>query len=179
VREVPFGESEKSSRRSLYRIADPFLRLWFRIVAPHRAYLAAARRPQRIALLKKHWPSLVADSWEELCRAMVPELRLPDMGTCGPASRWWHGNAPEWDVVSESPLSKSILLGEARWTPKAMTKRSLQRTCAEIASKPPPSLPRRYSTHDHVRALFVPVVNARHPRIIDGVHVIAFGDMLG
>jgi AAA+ ATPase superfamily predicted ATPase len=178
VREVPFGESEKSSRRSLYRIADPFLRLWFRTVAPHRAYLASARRPQRIALLKKLWPSLVAESWEELCRAMVTEIRLPEWGSWSPSSRWWHGNAPEWDVVSECPTSKSILLGEARWTPKPMTKRALRQTCEVIASRPPPSLPRRFSAHDHVRALFIPVANARHPRTIDGVHVIAFEDML-
>ena len=40
-REVPFGESEKKSRRSLYKIDDPFTRLWFRVVAPNRATLAA------------------------------------------------------------------------------------------------------------------------------------------
>ena len=39
-REVPFGESEKKSRRSLYKIGDPFFRLWFRVVAPNRATLA-------------------------------------------------------------------------------------------------------------------------------------------
>src|SRR5690606_30187438 len=36
VRDIPFGEPPRSSRRSLYRIADPFTRLWFRVVAPHR-----------------------------------------------------------------------------------------------------------------------------------------------
>lgn len=32
VRELPFGET--SARRGLYRIADPFLRFWYRFVAP-------------------------------------------------------------------------------------------------------------------------------------------------
>ncbi|HSS79007.1 MAG TPA: ATP-binding protein, partial [Thermoanaerobaculia bacterium] len=40
-REVPFGEPEKASRRSLYKIDDPFFRLWFRVVAPHRGQLAS------------------------------------------------------------------------------------------------------------------------------------------
>jgi len=34
VREVPFGEAEMRTRSSLYRIGDPFVRLWFRLVPP-------------------------------------------------------------------------------------------------------------------------------------------------
>ncbi len=47
-REVPYGESARGSKRSLYRIDDPFMRLWFRVVAPnrktcaHAAYLRSA-----------------------------------------------------------------------------------------------------------------------------------------
>ncbi len=29
TREVPFGASPRASKRTLYRIADPFLRFWF------------------------------------------------------------------------------------------------------------------------------------------------------
>ncbi len=46
-REVPFGEFAKTSRRSLYKIDDPFIRLWFRVVAPHRGLLAAPARGGR------------------------------------------------------------------------------------------------------------------------------------
>ena len=35
-REVPFGEPPRQTKRSLYRLADPFFRLWFRVVAPDR-----------------------------------------------------------------------------------------------------------------------------------------------
>jgi hypothetical protein len=41
-REVPFGDDEKRSKRSLYRLADPFLRLWFRTVASRSRGQAAA-----------------------------------------------------------------------------------------------------------------------------------------
>src|SRR3954471_223441 len=34
VRETPFGTSARTSKRTLYRIADPFLRYWFRFVQP-------------------------------------------------------------------------------------------------------------------------------------------------
>ena len=52
-RELPFGEDEKGSKRGLYKIADPFFRLWFRVVAPlsgaarerHARRAPAAPRP--------------------------------------------------------------------------------------------------------------------------------------
>ena len=46
-RETPFGSSPKSGKRSLYRIADPFLRLWFpgRCAAPSGSGGGAARDP--------------------------------------------------------------------------------------------------------------------------------------
>ena len=65
-RETPFGSSPKSGKRSLYRIADPFLRLWFRVVAPHRAALAEAPRETRLHYWHRHRSSLEAQAWEEL-----------------------------------------------------------------------------------------------------------------
>ena len=75
--EVPFDES--GSKRALYRIADPFFRMWFRVVAPNRGPLATMSSASRRALLAKHWPGLLGQSWEELCRDSVPRL--------GPATR--------------------------------------------------------------------------------------------
>ncbi|MDO8835028.1 MAG: ATP-binding protein, partial [Vicinamibacterales bacterium] len=63
-RETPFGESEKSSRRTIYRIADPFFRFWFRVVAPHRATLARAPHEARLALWQRLRGALEAETWE-------------------------------------------------------------------------------------------------------------------
>lgn len=106
-REVPFGE--RGSKRTLYRIADPFFRLWFRVVAPQRGPLATMTLPARRALLARHWPGLEAQAWEELARAHVGQL-----GPWGEASRWWKGNDPEWDLVAEAVDGKRLLLGEAK-----------------------------------------------------------------
>jgi hypothetical protein len=117
-REVPFGEDERSSKRSLYRITDPFTRLWFRVVAPHRALLATATRAGRLGLLNKLWAQLLGEGWEELCRLLVPTLdpstSLGALGPWGPASRWWRGGDPEWDLVSRSLDGSRILVGEAK-----------------------------------------------------------------
>ena len=41
TREVPYGAPPRGNRRTLYRIDDPFLRLWFRCVEPNRSRLEA------------------------------------------------------------------------------------------------------------------------------------------
>jgi hypothetical protein len=157
-RDVPFGESERQSRRALYRIDDPLVRMWFRVVAPRRAALATASAAGRRAILALYWPKLVSEAWEDLCRRLVPAAPagtpLADIGPFGPCRRWWHGNAPEWDLVAESLDGKRLLLGEAKWSTRPFTAAALSRAIAALRARPAPALPR---SHREVRrALFVP-----------------------
>ena len=122
-RETPFGADPKSSKRSLYRIEDPFLRLWFRVVAPQRAALAVAPRETRLQYWRRRQPHLEAQAWEELCRMAVPLLHRSDtalgkLGPWEPAQRHWRGNAPELDIVARSVDRRRLLVGEAKWTKK-------------------------------------------------------------
>lgn len=164
-REVPFGESERKSRRSLYQIDDPFFRLWFRVVAPHRAALAAGSRPARLELLKRFWPGLAAQAWEELCRRRLPLLpgttRLGEIGPWGPASRWWRGNEPEWDVVSRSRNGATLLLGEAKWSPRPLRIGDLERAAAELSARPAPRPVSPPGDAGVVRVLFVPALDSQ------------------
>jgi len=121
-RQLPYGESEKSSKRACYRIHDPFFRFWFKTVAPHRALLAAARPSSRRALWHRLCGALVAETWEDLCRQCVPRLDVAGSaagrGGCAPwsvAGRYWHGNGPEWDVVARSVDGARLLVGEVKW----------------------------------------------------------------
>lgn len=159
-REIPFAESEKQSRRSLYKFEDPFFRLWFRLVAPHRAQLAAGSSDFRDALLERQWLHLAAAAWEELCRRrlpfLAPETRLSRLGPWGPASRWWRGNQPEWDVVSESIDGKRLLLGDAKWTARRRSARAIEIAWKELASRRAPDLGAKFRNHEVTRALFVP-----------------------
>lgn len=123
-RETPFGSSPGSGKRSLYRIDDPFLRLWFRVVAPHRAALAEAPRETRLHYWRRHRPGLEAAAWEELCRLAVPMLHLADtplarFGPFEPARRYWRGNDPEIDIAARTLDGKRLLAGEAKWTAAA------------------------------------------------------------
>lgn len=119
-REIPFGSDPRSGKRSLYRPDDPFLRLWFRVVAPRRSILAASPRETRLSLWQRARPSLEAYAWEELCRRAVPTLHHTDLplgalGPWEPAQRYWRRNEPEIDIVARSVDGKRLLVGEAKW----------------------------------------------------------------
>jgi hypothetical protein len=180
-REVPFGESEKQSRRSLYRIDDPFLRLWFRIVAPHRGALAAVTATGRLAIARRHWPGLAAVGWEDVCRLSVPRIPrrepLGRLGPWGPASRWWLGSAPEWDLVAESLDGKRLLLGEAKWSARPVKGAEVESLVRQVSRRPGPELPARHRASKVVRALFVPAVEGRPPPA-NGVLVVTAESLL-
>ncbi len=159
-RETPFGEPEKKSRRSLYKIDDPFFRLWFRIVASHRGKLASSSREYRLRLLDRYWSQLAAAGWEDLCRQRLPfvgpDTPLGRRGPWGPASRWWRANEPEWDIVSESLDGRRLLIADAKWSARPWPERSVEVERRALAQRALPTLPSRYHDHTFVRALFVP-----------------------
>jgi uncharacterized protein len=155
-REVPFGESERSGKRSLYRIADPFTRLWFRVVAPHRGLLAASNQETRRQLWQRFWAGLCAEAWEEFCRLRLTGLPDPPGGPWGPAARWWWGNQPEWDLVSESFDTTRLILGEAKWSAGQFSVDAVRQAAAALSRKSRPVLPGRFAAHGELRVLFVP-----------------------
>ena len=159
-RQTPFGENERSGKRVLYKIADPFFRTWFRLVAPHRAFLATATAVQRQTLWKKLGSGLVAETWEELCRRAV--VRLVCQGNPEswlPAKRYWHGNGPEWDVVAQSVSGDKTLLGEVKWGVGPRARQCVQEAIAALAGKGVPPIP-NMKDQEIVRAVFVPDASA-------------------
>jgi AAA+ ATPase superfamily predicted ATPase len=161
-REVPFGEPERRTKKSLYQIADPFFRLWFRVVAPYRSLLASAQPAVRLSLLDRHYPQLLGAAWEDLCRAYLPRsAKSSQLGRLGPwanVGRWWSGGAPEWDLVSESTDGRRLLFGEAKWSARPFPAEEIARACQKLAEKPAPSLGAGYSGRETIRVLLVPAV---------------------
>ena len=181
-RETPFGEPEKKSRRSLYKIDDPFFRLWFRIVASHRGQLASSSRASRLKLLDRFWNHLAAAAWEDLCRQRLPlvgpNTSLGRRGSWGPAFRWWKANEPEWDIVSESVDGKQLLVGDAKWSGRPWTARAIESERGALARRTLPALPTRYRDHNVIRALFVPELAKGVSRVRTGPIVVTASDML-
>jgi hypothetical protein len=115
-----------------------------------------------LALLERFWKELAAKSFEDLCCLLLPAVDsttpLGQLGPWSPGARWWRGNAPEWDVVSESLDGKRLLLGEVKWWRRPLDEKSLERAVHETRAKPAPELGRRFRDHEEVRVLFVPEV---------------------
>lgn len=120
-KEVPFGESERLSKRTLYRIADPFMSFWFRFVQPALSLLERDLFGPVEAGLRGAFPQHCADAWELLARESVPFLPIGGVAW-GPASRWWGRGAKgpqEFDVVAESLDGESVLVGEVKWAARS------------------------------------------------------------
>jgi len=175
-REVPYGESAKGGKRSLYKIDDPFLRMWFRVVAPNRAALTAGTPASRSAIFDEHWQHLLGQAWEELCRRGISTLRgaLARHGAWQPPSRYWRGGEPEWDLIADAVGGGGVLVGEAWFSARPATAAVLAREAERLARRPLPSVLRE---REVVRALFVPAIAARAPKVVASVHIVTLADL--
>ena len=180
-RETPFGESDGKGKRSLYKLDDSFVRLWFRVIAPHRARLATSTEAERLALLRRHWPGLVASAFEDLCRTLLTELSSKSpLGRLGPwqaGSRWWQGNLPEWDLVSRAESEKRLLAGEVKWSAKPFDRKEIERLARDVAKKALPLLQSSDARRDVIRALFVPAA-PKGLRSVEGVQIVTAAELL-
>ncbi|MFH0777436.1 MAG: ATP-binding protein [Candidatus Eisenbacteria bacterium] len=116
-REVPFGVSRRNNKKSLYRIADPFLAFWFRFVEPNRSRLEAGSTDSVAREIEKSAGAHYGEIWETLVRRSIPRSSIAGI-EWQPAHKWWGDGTDksrlEIDVVAESLDGKSLLLGEAK-----------------------------------------------------------------
>jgi hypothetical protein len=99
--------------RGVYRIADDFLRFWFRFVAPNRGPLEQGRtaplRDSIVDSLSTH----TSQTFEDVCQQAVQTGAFPV--ACSRVGRWWYKQA-EIDVVGLDDQTDTLLLGECKWT---------------------------------------------------------------
>jgi AAA+ ATPase superfamily predicted ATPase len=113
---VPVTERQpEKSRRGLYRLCDPFLRFWFRYVAPRRSALETGLTAAAARQVAAELPQFVGPIFEELCTAWLAEraaagelpLALERVG------RWWD-RGRELDIVAIG--GTTVCVGECKWT---------------------------------------------------------------
>ncbi|WP_158855573.1 ATP-binding protein [Halorhabdus sp. CUG00001] len=115
-REVPVTASRKQSKRSRYRVADEFLRFWFRFVEPRRSSIEEAPEIVYEGTIEPNLPDHVASVFEDICReALWQAIRQERLGPYAEIGRWWYGE-DEIDLVGLAPEDDRILLGECKWT---------------------------------------------------------------
>ena len=122
-KDVPFGIDEKNAKKSLYKIADPFMAFYYKFVVPNRSFIELGRRLPIEQALTTHFSEYVSMQWEKLCRDAVTG-NLVNGVVYGQAKRWWGSvlnedkkpEQVEFDVMAESLDKKSLLVGECKWT---------------------------------------------------------------
>ena len=97
-REIPFGESTRTTKKILYRIHDPTLRFWFRVFSPHRARWHRYSVEEKSSLLLHH----TATVFEDYCRNRYPE-----------AARYWEKDI-EFDFVRQDKPGV-LVITEVKW----------------------------------------------------------------
>ena len=122
-KDVPFGIDEKNAKKSLYKIADPFMAFYYQFVVPNRSFIELGRRLPIEQALTAHFSEYVSMQWEKLCRDGVTG-NLVNGIVYGKAKRWWGSvlnedkkpEQVEFDVMAESLDKKYLLVGECKWT---------------------------------------------------------------
>jgi AAA+ ATPase superfamily predicted ATPase len=118
-REIPFGESIKATKKSLYKIDDPFLNFYFRYLVPNKSRLEYGLVDQVWKEISDGYDQYLSGIWEELCRKSIPFIEIDGL-RFNPAARWWgnglDGKPMEIDLVAESTDHRVVLIGEVKWS---------------------------------------------------------------
>lgn len=122
-KEIPFGESEKKSKKGLYHISDPLLRFHYRYVLPYRSLIGLGNSKAVLNVFSNTESEYTSQIWEELCRNFISTNGFDGI-MFQMASRWWGSYydevkgqylPAELDVVAESFDGKHLFLGECKW----------------------------------------------------------------
>jgi AAA+ ATPase superfamily predicted ATPase len=115
-RRVPVTASAKKSKRSRYRVADEFLRFWFRFVEPNRSSIEEAPDIVFDRTIAPELPDHVATTFEDVCQEAVWEaIRQEVLGPYSEVGPWWYGEH-EIDIVALAPSDDRLLFAECKWT---------------------------------------------------------------
>ena len=85
TREIPFGESLRSTKKTRYRIQDPAMRFWFQVYSPHRTRWQTYSLEEKRKLIHDHASTV----FEDYCRGHHPQ-----------AARYWEADV-EFDYVRD------------------------------------------------------------------------------
>ena len=112
----------EQSRQGRYVIVDPYLRFYYRFLAPHRSAIEQGRVRQATSLLYDHLLDFIGThTFEELCREWVAvKAEMGEMPFLPEQTGSHWSKTAQVDVVAVNWRTRDILLGECKWGKQAV-----------------------------------------------------------
>ena len=124
--------------QGLYRIADPYLKFWFRFLANNPTLIMTRQEAlsEWSAAVEPYFSDFASESFEEVCRQYLLRMRFAGKLSFRPTSlgRWWR-DSTEIDIVGSDPERRHCLVAECKYrNEKIGTKvlKSLQTKCNQL-----------------------------------------------
>ncbi|NUK25235.1 ATP-binding protein [Streptomyces lunaelactis] len=116
--ELPISTRPSKDRR--YRVADPYLRFWLKLLGPAMEEIERGRGDLALRRIRESWTSWRGRAIEPLVREalarLLPDAHLPAAPAIG--GYWTRTNDVEIDIVGadRAPIAKELLfLGSVKW----------------------------------------------------------------
>lgn len=118
----------EKSRQGRYVITDPYLRFYYRFLAPYRSAIEQGRVKQATSLLYDHLLDFIGThTFEELCREWVTvKAELGEFPFLPERTGSFWSKEAQVDVLAINWRTKDILLGECKWAQKAVGREVIQ-----------------------------------------------------
>lgn len=119
-REVPVSKDRpRTSKVSLYRISDPYVRFWYRFVQPiYSAGSAALASPEALwkAYVEPELDTYMGEAFEDACRDFVrTALDLPFQPVR--IGRWWTRDSESEVEIVVRGTQDELFVAECKWGP--------------------------------------------------------------
>lgn len=116
---VDFPGGRLDSRLKRYRIADPYLRFWFRFVEPQLRNIEIGRPDLAVEAFRRSWPTWRGRAIEPIVREAVlrlaPSLAGPLAGIESVNAWWERTGTHEFDLIGAGHDGLPLAAGSVKW----------------------------------------------------------------
>lgn len=152
----------EQSRQGRYVIVDPYLRFYYRFLAPHRSAIEQGRVRQATSLLYDHLIDFIGThTFEELCREWVAvKAEMGELPFLPEQTGSYWSKTAQVDVVAVNWRTRDILLGECKWGKQAVARDVVETLRRKTADVLPPQVDWRVHYALFAREGFTPAARA-------------------
>ncbi len=127
-RQVPALEDPARTKRSIYRIADPYFSFWFRFVASNRPLIARGLGDQLVdSRILPFLDDYMGGIFEEMARDHARFQASRRGASVTRVDRWWgQDGRREIDLVGISRIKDVSFVGSVKWSAKPLGRSALE-----------------------------------------------------